>query len=140
MNASPTWYKLVAILAVLWNAMGCLAFVNDVNLSAEEVARLSDMEQAVFLGRPAWAVAATGLAAFTGLLGSVGLLIGKKWALPLLGLSLLGIVVQDYTLFFMGNRAPLIGPAAVALQCLILAIGIGLVILVRTAARRDWLR
>ena len=83
---------------------------------------------------------ATALAVLGGVLGCVGLLLRRKWALPVLGLSLIGILVQDYGLFVLVDGAHLAGSGAVVTQGLVLAIGIGLVWLSGKARARGWLR
>jgi len=139
MTKPPGWFKVVAILAVLWNLLGCLAFAADLRLSPEEVAKLPEAQQALYAARPAWAVAATGTAVIGGVLGSLGLLLRRKWALPVLVLSLLGILVQDFGLFVLADGATLAGPVAVVMQAFVLVIGVALVWLARRATVRGWL-
>lgn len=136
---TPTWFKIVAVMALLWNLLGCFAFFSDLRLSPEDLAKLPEAQQALYAARPGWAVAATAVAVFGGVLGSIGLLLGKKWALPTLVLSLLGILVQDFGLFVLAKGASLAGPVAVAIQGIVLAIGIGLVLLSRKGIARSWL-
>ena len=136
---TPAWFKVVAVLALLWNLLGCVAFSSDLRLSPEDLARLPEAQQALYAMRPGWAVAATAIAVFGGVLGAVGLLARRKWALPVFVLSLLGILVQDFGLFVLAKGASLAGPVAVAMQGLVLAIGIGLVVLSRKAIARGWL-
>lgn len=136
---TPTWFKVVAVLALLWNLLGCLAFFADLSLSPDDIAKLPEAQQALYAARPAWAVAATALAVFGGALGSIGLLLRRKWAFPVLVLSLVGILVQDFGLFVLADGASLAGPVAVVLQGLVLAIGIGLVVLSRKGIARGWL-
>ena len=56
MNAVPGWFKVVAVLALLWNVLGRVAFFADLRLSPAEVAQLPDAQQALYAARPAWAV------------------------------------------------------------------------------------
>jgi hypothetical protein len=136
---TPTWFKVVAVAALLWNLLGCIAFFSDLRLSPEDLAKLPEAQQALYAARPGWAVAATAVAVFGGVLGSIGLLLGKKWALPVFVLSLLGILVQDFGLFVLAKGASLAGPVAVVMQGIVLAIGIGLVLLSRKGIARGWL-
>lgn len=136
---TPTWFKVVAVLALLWNLLGCLAFFSDLRLSPEDLAKLPEAQQALYAARPAWAIAATAIAVFGGALGSIGLLLRKKWAFPVLVLSLLGIFVQDFGLFVLADGASVAGPVAVVLQAVVLAVGIGLVLLSRKGLARGWL-
>jgi hypothetical protein len=137
---TPTWLKIVAVVALLWNLLGCFAFVSDLRLSPEDLARLPEAQQALYAARPGWAVAATAAAVFGGVIGSIGLLLGRKWAFPVLVLSLLGILVQDFGLFVLAKGASLAGPAAMVIQGVVLAVGVGLVVLSRRAIARGWLR
>jgi hypothetical protein len=136
---APTWFKVVAVIALLWNLLGCFAFFSDLRLSPEDLAKLPEAQQALYAARPGWAVAATAVAVFGGVLGSIGLLLGKKWALPVFVLSLLGILVQDFGLFVLAKGASLAGPVAVVMQGIVLAVGIGLVLHTRKGIARGWL-
>ena len=89
---TPTWFRAVAVVALLWNLLGCFAFFSDLRLSPADLAKLPEAQQALYAARPGWAVAATAVSVFGGVLGSIGLLLGKKWALPVFVLSLLGRV------------------------------------------------
>jgi hypothetical protein len=137
MDKAPKWFMAVAIVALLWNVLGCLAWVSD--LQPKDLAALSPAQQALYNARPGWAVAATALAVFGGAIGCVGLLMRKRWASTLFLLSLVGILVQDFGLFVLVNGAALAGLTAVALQSLVLIIAIGLILLSRFAVARGWL-
>ena len=139
MNTSPKWFKIIAVVALLWNVLGCLAFALDLRLTPEDIAKLPEAQQTLYATRPGWAVAATATAVIGGALGCIGLLLGRKWAFIVLVLSLIGILVQDYGLFVMVDGATLAGPAAVVLQSIVLLVGIGLVLLSRKGITRDWL-
>ena len=135
----PVSLKVVAIVALLWNLLGCLAFFSDLRLSPDDLARLPEAQQALYAARPGWAVAATAVAVFGGVLGSIGLLLRRKWAFPVFVLSLLGILVQDFGLFVLAEGASLAGPVAVVMQGIVLLVGIALVLLGRKGIARGWL-
>lgn len=138
MNA-PRWFKIVAVVALLWNLLGCFAFASDLLLTPEDVAKLPAGQQALYAARAGWAVAATAVAVIAGALGCLGLLLGRKWAFPVLLVSLVGILVQDYGLFVLADGAALAGPVAVVMQGIVLAVGVVLVLLARKAMARGWL-
>lgn len=140
MSKSPAWFKIVAVVAVLWNLIGCVAFVSDMRLTPDDIANFPDAHQALYNARPGWAIAGTAVAVVGGVLGSLGLLFGRKWALPVLIASLLGVLVQDIAMFLLIDGATLAGPAAVVMQSIVLVIAIGLVLLGRMAMTRGWLR
>lgn len=139
MNRPPSWFTVVAVVALLWNVLGCIAFISDLRLSPEALASLPESQQALYAARPAWAVVATALAVFGGVLGCIGLLLRRRWAFPVLVFSLVGILVQDFGLFVLADGATLAGPVVVAMQAFVLAVGIGLVLLSRKGIARGWL-
>ncbi|CAG0968234.1 hypothetical protein BURK2_01130 [Burkholderiales bacterium] len=140
MNDAPKWFRPVAFVALLWNLLGCVAYLADVRLSAEDLAKLSAAQQAVYAARPAWSVAATATAVWLGALGCLALLLKKRWALPLLVVSLLGVVVQDIALLGLAQAAIAEGGSTVlGLQALVLVIAIGLVLLALKARQNAWL-
>jgi hypothetical protein len=135
----PRWFKPVALVALLWNLLGCFAYLSDVMLTPEDVAKLSVAQQALYASRPAWSVAGTALAVWGGALGCIGLMVGKRWSIPLLLMSLGGVMVQDIALFGLTAAASQAGPVVIALQGLVLVVAVALVALGRMAGARGWL-
>ena len=139
MNVTPKWYLPVAIAALLWNLLGCVAFISDVTLKPEDIAKMSAAQQALYASRPAWAVVATAIAVWGGAAGCIGLILRKRRATLLLLASLAGVVAQDVGLFLLSGLGGQVGVAVFALQGLVLLVAIGLVVLARKASARGWL-
>lgn len=139
MNDAPKWFKPAAIIALLWNLMGCAAYISDVTMSPEAMAQLTEAQQALYASRPAWAISATAIAVWGGALGSLGLILRKRWAFVVLVISLLGVIVQDFYLFQNQQVAADYGNAAFVMQGLVLLVSIGLVWLARKATQAGWL-
>ena len=139
MTQAPKWFRVAAIIALLWNILGCLAFVADLQLKPEDIAKLPEAQQALYASRPAWSVAATAVAVFGGALGCIGLILKRKWAFVLLLLSLLGILGQDIAMFMLANAAEAAGTFAVVLQSVVLIVGVWLVLLCRKAMASGWI-
>ena len=138
MEQAPKWFLPVAITALLWNLIGCAAYLSDVMLTPDALAKMTAAQQAMHDTRPAWSVAATAIAVWGGAAGCVGLIMRKRWAMPLFIASLAALVVQDASMFLLSGAAP-VETVAVVLQGLVLLIAIGLVLLARTAAARGWI-
>ena len=133
----PKWYMPVAIVALLWNLIGCAAYLMDVTLTPDAVAAMTPDQQALYAARPAWAVAVYAIAVWGGALGCVGLIMKKRWAKGALLASLLGLIAQDIALFGMSPVA--IETSVYALQGMVLVIAVLLLLLANTAARQGWL-
>ena len=79
MTTRPKWYLPVAIAALLWNLLGCAAYLADVMLTAEDIATMSAAQQALYASRTWWAVSATAIAVWGGAAGCLGLVWRKRW-------------------------------------------------------------
>jgi hypothetical protein len=127
----------VAIIAQLWNLIGCVAYLMDVTLTPEAVAAMAPDQQALYAARPAWAVAVYAIAVWGGALGCAGLIMKKRWAKGALLASLLGLIAQDVALFGMSPVA--IEAPVYALQGMVLVIAVLLLLLANRAVRQGWL-
>jgi len=135
----PTWYWIAAIGALLFECLGCYIYLAEVRLTPEQIATLPLDQAALLNARPAWYYAAFGTAVWVGLAGTVGLLLRKRWAVPALLISLVGVVVQFSAVFIVPDMRnvtsdALLGPIIVFVVCY------GIYMLARLARRRGWLR
>ena len=92
-KASATHWSfwLIGAVALIWNIMGCINFV--VQMNPGLVAHYRDSEQMIVAGRPLWATMGFGLGVFGGALGSVMLLARRGRAFHIFLLSLAGVVI-----------------------------------------------
>lgn len=136
----PRWFRPVAIVALLWNFLGCAAYLSDVTRDSADSTGVSAAERALHAAWPAWAVAGTALAVWFGAAGSLALVLRKRWALPVLVISLFGVVLQDVGFLMHADLVSQVGRAVWAMQGIVLTVAIALVILAYRALTRGWLR
>lgn len=137
MSVPPKWFTPVAILALLWNLLGASAYLMDVTISPEALAKMGEAERAMYASRPAWFVVAYASSVWFGVAGSLALVWRKRWATPLFVLSLLGLIAQDIALFSRPEvRADTV---VVLLQGLVFAIALSLLWLSRRSEREGWI-
>ena len=139
-NIKPaTWFMVVSGLALLWNLLGVGAYVDTMTMSAERLAELSEAQRQLMESTPAWANGAFAVAVNFGALGCLALLLKKAWAVPLLMLSLAGVVVQFYNAFFLSNSFEVYGPGGMIMPVMVFAIAVYLVVLARSAKTKGWI-
>lgn len=138
MAQAPKWFLPVGIAALLWNLLGCAAYLADVMMTPEAVAQLTAAQREMYASRPSWAVAATAIAVWFGAAGSLGLLLRKRWATWPFIISLAALIVQNVWLFLLSGVAQ-VDPVAAVLQACVLLIAVGLVLLGRKAAAQGWI-
>ena len=81
----------IGAVGLIWNVFGAINFV--VQMNADSLAAYREVEQALIVGRPAWATGAFAVAVFGGALGCLLLLLKKSAAFYLFVASLLGVIV-----------------------------------------------
>ena len=133
-------FWIIAVIALIWNLMGVMAYLAQAFMTDEAKALLPEAEQAMYSDIPAWATAAFAFAVFGGFLGSLALLLRKKWATSLFIISLLGILVQQTYYFFVSNIMEEAGAADMVMPLMIVAIGIFLVYYSKGAAKSGLLK
>lgn len=136
----PTWFWAVSIIALLWNLIGVMNYLNQ---AFNQVALLESMDQAqreAFEGIPAWATAAFAIAVFSGTLASIGLLARKKWAKPLFIISLIAAVAQFIHWLFISNAVEAFGPSTYAMPVIIIVIGLYLISFSKKGIAKSWLK
>lgn len=84
------WYLPAAVASLLFMGLGCVMYLSHV--LADPNALPLD-ERAAYLATPAWVTAAYAIAVWAGLAGTVLLVMKRKLAEPVLGLSLVAVLV-----------------------------------------------
>ena len=139
-NKPPIWYWIVSVIALLWNGAGVNFYLQQAYDTESHRAMYNTPELLEMVNNtPSWVIAAFAIAVFGGALGCIALLLRKKWAKPILILSLIGIIVQMIYNVFMSGAMEVYGPGAIAMPVMTLLIGIFLVWFSKKGIAKGWL-
>ena len=109
-NATIT-FKIIAIVALIWNLIGVYAYLSQVYLTTEEKALLPKESQDFYAHAPSWYTGAFAIAVFAGAFGCLFLLLRKSVAKTLLLLSFIGVLTQSVYNFFIQTDMTISGAA-----------------------------
>lgn len=130
---------VVAIILLIWDLFGIMAFVMQIMMTEEMMAALPEAEQEIYRNTPSWITGAYFVAVFGATLGSLALILKKKWAMPMFIASLIAVIVQmSYTLFVAGVL-DLRGPSSAIFPMIIVLIGAYQIILTNQAIKKGWI-
>jgi hypothetical protein len=136
----PVWFWIVSVLALLWNLMGVMAYLGQAYMTEDMKAEYTSEQLVLIESTPAWVTAAFAIAVWGGLLGCIALLLRKKWAKPVLMLSLIAVLIQMAYSFFMTNAAEVYGQVqGVVTPLIVIIIAVILVQFARIAEKRTWI-
>lgn len=136
-SAAPGWLRGVASMAVVWNSFGVAMYLMAVGLFGDPLVGLGEAERAAAEAIPAWIMAAFAIGTFAGLIGSVGMAIARRWAWPVLLVSMVALLVLEGWILFLSAQSDAHGyavPVAVSVVAVLLAA------LAHHARGRGWLR
>ncbi len=134
-------FWLIAIFALAWNLLGVGAYLFEATASPETLlASYSEYEANAVISRPAWATGIFALAVFGGALGSLGLVLKKKWAMWPLCVSLGAVILQQIYIWTQTDAAAHISGAGWLMPVMIPLIAVYLVFFTRRAIARGLLK
>ena len=120
----PTWFWVVAVLAVLWNLIGAFAYYSDVTMSPEMLAQLPEADQNLRAAMPTWVIGLYAIAVFVGLTAAITLCLRNKLAIPLYVVSLAAVVIQMGYISFGMNAVEIRGAVSLILPVVIIVLGV----------------
>ncbi|NCP01598.1 MAG: hypothetical protein GW822_01295 [Sphingomonadales bacterium] len=123
---APIWFWLVGVVALLWNGLGVLAYLQQVTMSAAEFAALPELQQDLLSTQPLWVTAAFAIAVFAGFVASICWLLQKRVTVRLFLLSLLAVIVQFSSYFIIDGYMEFISGQGWIMPVLILLLAAGL--------------
>jgi hypothetical protein len=127
---------LVGVLALLWNGVGAFDYLMTQTRNASYMSAFTPEQLDYFYGFPAWVVAAWALSVWGGVLGSILLLLRKRWAVPVFGVSLATMVLTSIYNFVLSDGLEVMGGAGgLIFSAVIFVIAVGLFIYSRRLAR-----
>jgi hypothetical protein len=94
MNKPPSWYYVVVGVLTLWALIGCYTYLDQVMMSAADLAKLPPAQRDMMAALPTWITAMYAIAVWSALAGAICLLLRMKFARSAYIVSMVAIVVQ----------------------------------------------
>ena len=133
-NNPPVYFWVASVIALVWNAFGAYSYVMLALSNSEQLSEITNADQIIDAILPAWYISAFAIAVFAGLLGSIFLLIRKRWAYYVFIISLLSTGIQQFYVLTEIN------PRDIFLSLSAIVIAVFLVWFSRRAIAREWLK
>jgi hypothetical protein len=145
-RAVPMHVWVVGGLATIWNAFGCYDYVmtrlRDTDYLAGMMPGTDPNQMLAYIDSfPIWAQFGWGLAVWTGLVGSVLILMRHRWAVAAFGLSVVGMVLSfGYQITHKSGIAAMDEGMAAVVPWIITAVGVLLFLYARQMRIKGVLR
>ena len=133
---TPVHLWIIGVLALLWNLMGAFDYLATQLQLESYMSQFTEEQLAYFYGFPAWAVSGWAFAVWSAVVGSVGLLLRRKWSVWAFAVALIGMAVSSIYTFGVSNGAEMMGSGGVIFSVVIWAISIFLLVYTWLQAKR----
>lgn len=118
----PRWFWVVAVVALMWNLMGCMIFVLEVFAKETMMESFTEQQKAWSRAIPLWVYAVFAVSVVSGTIGSIGLLKRKSNATLCFGISFVTVVIQmGYTMLIAGGLE-IMGPSGGVMPVLVVSL------------------
>jgi hypothetical protein len=134
----PAWFWIVAVLGLLWELFGVAMYLMHVGVLPNSQ-EMSEAERSLMESSPMWVTGLFAIGVFAGALGTLGLVLRRRWARPLLLLSLLAVILQFGGWLLATDAIAVIGPSVFVMPAIIVCVAILLAWLASVGVRRGWL-
>lgn len=137
----PTSFKVISIIALLWNILGGLIFFGEYAAYTNEEVRalLPENQQALYDTVPSWLYVLFAVAVLTGIVGCIGLVMKKSWCIPILLLSMICVIFQHGYYMLMTNSVEVMGPTSLIMPIIVIIISIYLYFYSKQSKSKGWL-
>lgn len=135
MSASRS-LTVIGIIFLAWNLTGDAAYLMQVTMNTDELAKTDPYTARIFTQMPAWVWAAYAVAVWGATIASILLLMRSRLAVPLYALSLAAIVAQFGYSFLGTDLLAVKGAGAAAFPLFIFIMGVVQFTYARIMARR----
>jgi len=137
---TPRHLWIVGALSLLWNAMGAFDYAATEFRIESYMSQFTPEQLDYFYGFPAWAVAAWAIAVWSSLLGSLCLLLRRRWATWLFGLAIAGMALTTLYNFVLTNGMAIMGAGGAIFTAVIWVVALSLFFYARAMSARGVLR
>ncbi len=141
-NKPNILYWIIAIiLGLLWNAYGVYLFIIDTFTDNEAMmSAYTEAQRTMIESVPSWLAVVYGIATIGALLASIGMLMRKKWCVPLFGISLLAILLNFIYMWIALDSGEIMGlMMGYIMPLIVILIGLILYLYSKYALKKGWL-
>ena len=137
----PRHLWVVGVLSLLWNSVGAFDYLMTQTRNASYLSAFTPEQLAYFQAFPSWVVATWALSVWGGVLGSILLLLRRRLALTVFGVSLVTMLPTFFYNYVLTDGLRIMAGAGwLSFNLVIVVVGWALLFYVSTLSRRCVLR
>ena len=134
-SKTPRHLWIVGVIALLWSMVGAFDYLATQLELESYMSQFTQEQLDYFYGFPKWATSVWAIAVWGSVVGSVGLLLRRKWAVWAFAVALAGLVLSSIYSLVLSNGAEIMGTGGTVFTLVIFIVAIFLLVYARRQAR-----
>ena len=135
----PAWFWVIAVVALLWNLMGCMILISEVFAKEAMMESFTDAQKEWSRSLPAWVYVVFAVSVGSGIAGSISLLQRKRLSLPLFVISCFAVMIQMVYTMLIAGGLQVMGPSGAIMPALVVGLSIVWLVFSVFSRGKGWL-
>ena len=122
-SKTPIVFWIISVLGLLWNGFGVVNWIRQSFMLESFLEGMPEEQLVLFENVPMWLTVVFAIAVIAGTLGCIGLLMKKKWSVPVFLVSLIAIIVQMGYSMSLAEYRDVMGPMFFIFPLVLILVG-----------------
>ena len=138
-SSIPLWFWGIALVALLWNIIGCVIMLSEVFAQEAMMETMTEAQKEWSRSTPNWIYFVFAISVSTGVAGSICLLMRKKLSVPLFAISFVAVLIQMVYTMLIAGGLQIMGPSGAVMPALVVILAIAWLLFSLFSKGKGWL-
>ena len=135
----PLWFWGIAVVALLWNIIGCVILLSEVFAQEAMMESMTEAQKAWSRSTPSWIYFVFAISVSAGVAGSICLLMRKRMSIQLFTVSFVAVLTQMVYTMLIAGGLQIMGPSGAVMPAVVVMLSIAWLLLTLYFKGKGWL-
>lgn len=136
----PLWFWGIAVVALLWNILGCVILLTEVFAQEAMMESMTDAQKEWSRSTPSWIYFVFAISVCSGVAGSICLLVRKRLCVQLFTISFVAVLIQMVYTMWVAGGLEVMGPSGAVMPAIVITLSIVWLLFSLYFKAKGWLR
>ena len=135
----PLWFWVIAVVALLWNTMGCVILLSEVFAQEAMMESMTEEQKEWSRSTPSWIYFVFAISVSAGVAGSICLLMRKRLSVLLFTISFVAVLIQMVYTMLIAGGLQVMGPSGAVMPAVVIMLSIAWLLFSLYFKGKGWL-
>lgn len=136
----PLWFWGIAVVALLWNILGCVILLTEVFAQEAMMESMTDAQKEWSRSTPSWIYFVFAISVCSGVAGSICLFVQKRLSVQLFTISFVAVLIQMVYTMWVAGGLEVMGPSGAVMPAIVITLSIVWLLFSLYFKAKGWLR